>query len=139
MRNFSGKYFSTNHFVNACDLGREAKKVLGKGWTAEEDTAQIQRILDYVHKNNYVVTTNEANENYDWITVSENGTPTATYYTKELACDIARLMIEDKFENTSETISEEDEEGCYRYTPFIQEEFDRMYNKIEALLLTNKI
>jgi hypothetical protein len=105
MRNFSGKYFSTNHFVNACDLGREAKKVLGKGWTAEEDTAQIQRILDYVHKNNYVVTTDEANENYDWITVSENGTPTATYCTKA----------------------------------FIQEEFERMYNKIEALLLTNKI
>jgi hypothetical protein len=79
MRNFSGKYFSTNHFVNVNNLAKERLHVLGKGYRAEGDTTQkhdaeqMQRILDFVSRNEYVVEVEDNSDanTYDWIVVSK--------------------------------------------------------------------
>lgn len=68
-----------------------------------------------------------------------NATPKGTFYINEVACDLADLYIQQTYEYTTEVIWEDDGDGNCRYTEFMQEQFDIMYNKIESYLLRNQL
>jgi len=68
-----------------------------------------------------------------------DATPKGTFYINELACDMADLFIHQTYEHTTEVIWEDDGEGGSRYTEFMQEQFDIIYNKIEGHLLRNQL
>lgn len=70
-KDFSGNYYSTNDFVGANKLEKQAEKILGKGWEAEDDVNQIESIINSLG-GKYVVTVpedrsqwNEMREKYD--------------------------------------------------------------------------
>lgn len=70
-KDFSGNYYSTNDFVGANKLEKQAEKILGKGWEAEDDVNQIESIINSLGSK-YVVTVpedrsqwNEMREKYD--------------------------------------------------------------------------
>jgi len=68
-----------------------------------------------------------------------NGTPKGTFYINELACELADLYIHHTYEHTTEVIWEDDgDDGC-KYTEFMQEQFDIVYDRIESLLLKNQL
>jgi hypothetical protein len=68
-----------------------------------------------------------------------NGTPKGTFYINELACELADLYIHHTYEHTTEVIWEDDgDDGC-KYTEFMQEQFDSIYDRIESLLLRNQL
>lgn len=50
-----GFYMSTNDFVSSNGLERKATKFFGKNWEAEDDTHQIQDLLDYISPNVFFV------------------------------------------------------------------------------------
>jgi len=52
--NYSGNYSSTNSFVSENKLEKEADKVFGKNWEADDDINQIQKLLDSIGEE-YVV------------------------------------------------------------------------------------
>lgn len=68
-----------------------------------------------------------------------NGTPKATFYTNELACELADLFIKHTYEYTTEVIWEDDGEGGSRYTEFMQEQFYQILSKIEKKLNNIKL
>lgn len=68
-----------------------------------------------------------------------NATPKNTFYTNELACELADLFIKHTYEYTTETIWEDDGEGGSRYTEFMQEQFDFILPKIENKLNNIKL
>lgn len=49
------RYFSTYGFVSQNKLEDQADKLFGKGWEAEDDVEQIQKLCDSVKANAYVV------------------------------------------------------------------------------------
>jgi hypothetical protein len=68
------------------------------------------------------------------------GTPKATFYTNELANELAELFIEMKYEGQNVpiyNIKDEDDEMCY--TDKIQQEFDEVLERIENYLEFNKL
>jgi hypothetical protein len=68
-----------------------------------------------------------------------NATPKGTFYINELACELADLYIHHTYEHTTEVIWEDDgDDGC-KYTEFMQEQFDSIYDRIESLLLRNQL
>ena len=54
-KSIEGNYFSTNAFVGINNLEEVAEKVLGKGWEAEDDCAQIQAIIEHLNIGKYNV------------------------------------------------------------------------------------
>jgi hypothetical protein len=68
-----------------------------------------------------------------------NATPKATFYTNELACELADLFIHHTYQYTTEVIWEDDKEGGSKYTEFMQEQFDDILSKIENKLNNIKL
>lgn len=72
-----------------------------------------------------------------------NGTPKATFYLNELACELAELFIEIKYEGENVSLydikEDEDENGEINYTEKIQDEYNEVYDRIETYLLSNQI
>ena len=72
-----------------------------------------------------------------------NGTPKATFYLNELACELAELFIEMKYEGKDVSLydikEDEDENGEINYTEEIQDEYNEVYDRIETYLLSNQI
>jgi hypothetical protein len=66
-----------------------------------------------------------------------DATPKATFYLNELANELAELYIIHHYQYTTQPIYEPIGQYESKYTPFIQEEFDRVLLKIENKL--NKI
>jgi hypothetical protein len=66
-----------------------------------------------------------------------NATPKATFYLNELANELAELYIIHTYEYTTQPIYEPVGQYESKYTPFIQEEFERVLLRIENKL--NKI
>lgn len=72
-KSIEGNYFSTNSFVGINNLEEVAEKVLGKGWEAEDDCAQIQAIINHLNIGKYNVTCddNYTNRNGEDIVVKK--------------------------------------------------------------------
>jgi hypothetical protein len=72
-----------------------------------------------------------------------NGTPKATFYLNELACELAELFIEMKYEGKDVSLydieQDEDENGEINYTEEIQDEYNEVYDRIETYLFSNQI
>ena len=68
-----------------------------------------------------------------------NATPKATFYLNELANELAELYIIHTYEYTTQPIYEPVGQYESKYTPFIQEEFDRVLLKIENKLNNIKL
>ena len=72
-----------------------------------------------------------------------NGTPKATFYLNELACELAELFIEMKYEGKDVSLydvkDDDDENGEINYTEEIQDEYNEVYDRIETYLLSNQI
>lgn len=49
-------YMSTNDFVHENKLQEKAEELFGKDWVAEDDVEQIEKLLDKVAPNKYIVT-----------------------------------------------------------------------------------
>ena len=49
-------YMSTNDFVYENKLQEKAEELFGKDWVAEDDVEQIEKLLDKVAPNKYIVT-----------------------------------------------------------------------------------
>ena len=67
-----------------------------------------------------------------------NGTPKATFYLNELACEIADLFIQVKYENHYEPICEDGQDEL-KYRDYVQDEYDYFYSKIETYLKFSQI
>jgi hypothetical protein len=68
-----------------------------------------------------------------------NGTPKATFNLNALACDMTALFIEVKYENHYECIYEDSKNvNGLKYKDYIQDEYNALYNKIEAYLESNQ-
>jgi hypothetical protein len=69
-----------------------------------------------------------------------NGTPKATFYLNELACEIADLFIQVKYENHYESICENGQDtDDLKYRDYVQDEYDYFYSKIETYLKISQI
>jgi hypothetical protein len=68
-----------------------------------------------------------------------NATPKATFYLNELANELAELYIIHTYEYTTHPIYEPVGKYESKYTPFIQEEFDRVLLRIENKLNNIKL
>ena len=72
-----------------------------------------------------------------------NGTPKATFSLNELACELAELFIEMKYEGKDVSLydvkEDDDENGEINYTEEIQDEYNEVYDRIETYLLSNQI
>ena len=72
-----------------------------------------------------------------------NVTPKATFYVNELACELAELFIETKYEGQNVPLydinEEEDDNGDMRYTLKVQDEFNSVVDRIESLLNQSKL
>ena len=68
------------------------------------------------------------------------GTPKATFYTNELANELAELFIEMKHEGQNVTIYNiKDEDDEMRYTDKVQKEYDEVLERIEYYIQLNQI
>jgi hypothetical protein len=68
------------------------------------------------------------------------GTPKATFYTNELANELAELFIEMKYEGQNVTIYNiKDEDDEMRYTDKVQKEYDEVLERIEYYIQLNQI
>jgi hypothetical protein len=68
------------------------------------------------------------------------GTPKATFYTNELANELAELFIEMKYEGQNVTIYNiKDEDDEMRYTDKVQKEYDEVLERIEYYINLNKL
>jgi hypothetical protein len=68
------------------------------------------------------------------------GTPKATFYTNELANELAELFIEMKYEGQNVTIYNiKDEDDEMRYTDKVQKEYDEVLERIEYYIQLNRI
>jgi hypothetical protein len=68
------------------------------------------------------------------------GTPKATFYTNELANELAELFIEMKYEGQNVPIYNIKDEGDeMRYTDKVQKEYDEVLERIEYYINLNKI
>jgi len=69
-----------------------------------------------------------------------NGTPKATFYLNELACELAELFIEMKYEGQNVSLYNiKDEDDDMRYTDKIQDEYNDALDRIEDYLDFNKL
>lgn len=68
-----------------------------------------------------------------------DATPKGTFYLNELSCELAELFIQHTYEHSSQPIWKQDKNGDFRYTEFIQDEFNHILDKIEAYLENNKL
>jgi hypothetical protein len=68
------------------------------------------------------------------------GTPKATFYTNELANELAELFIEMKYEGQNVPIYNIKDEGDeMRYTDKVQKEYDEVLERIEYYIQLNQI
>ncbi len=68
------------------------------------------------------------------------GTPKATFYTNELANELAELFIEMKYEGQNVPIYNiKDEDDEMRYTDKIQQEYNEVLERIEYCINLNQI
>ena len=68
------------------------------------------------------------------------GTPKATFYTNELANELAELFIEMKYEGQNVPIYNiKDEDDEMRYTDKIQDEYNEVLERIEYYINLNQI
>ena len=68
------------------------------------------------------------------------GTPKATFYTNELANELAELFIEMKYEGQNVPIYNiKDEDDEMRYTDKVQKEYDEVLERIEYYIQLNQI
>jgi hypothetical protein len=68
------------------------------------------------------------------------GTPKATFYTNELANELAELFIEMKYEGQNVPIYNiKDEDDEMRYTDKIQDEYNEVLERIEYYINLNKL
>ena len=68
------------------------------------------------------------------------GTPKATFYTNELANELAELFIEMKYEGQNVPIYNiKDEDDEMRYTDKVQKEYDEVLERIEYYIQLNRI
>lgn len=69
-----------------------------------------------------------------------NGTPKATFYLNELACELAELFIQMKYEGQNVSLYNIKDEGDdMRYTDRIQDEYNEVLERIEDYLCLTKI
>lgn len=68
------------------------------------------------------------------------GTPKATFYSNELANELAELFIEMKYEGQNVPIYNiKDEDDEMRYTDKIQQEYNEVLERIEYYINLNQI
>jgi hypothetical protein len=68
------------------------------------------------------------------------GTPKATFYSNELANELAELFIEMKYEGQNVPIYNiKDEDDEMRYTDKIQDEYNEVLERIEYYINLNQI
>lgn len=77
IKNVEGEYFSTYAFVSRNKLEDIADMVLGEGWVAEDDVAQIQGIIDCMNIGKYSVTCSEYDSREDDIVVRKIEDPSS--------------------------------------------------------------
>jgi gas vesicle protein len=63
--NLEGRYTSTYGFVGRNNLERQAEKIFGKDWVAEDDLDQIQILCDCISNEQYVVGSIETRDDND--------------------------------------------------------------------------
>ena len=70
-----------------------------------------------------------------------NGTPKATFYTNELASELAELFIEMKYEGQNVPIYniKDEDDDMLSYTDKIQDEYNDALDRIEDYLDFNKL
>jgi hypothetical protein len=70
-----------------------------------------------------------------------NGTPKATFYTNELASELAELFIEMKYEGQNVPIYniKKENDNMLSYTDKIQDEYNDALDRIEDYLDFNKL
>jgi hypothetical protein len=63
--NLEGRYTSTYGFVGRNNLERQAEKIFGKNWVAEDDLDQIQLLCNCISNEQYVVESIETRDDND--------------------------------------------------------------------------
>jgi len=63
--NLEGRYISTYGFVRINNLERQAEKIFGKDWVAEDDLDQIQILCNCISNEQYVVDSIETRDDND--------------------------------------------------------------------------
>lgn len=66
IKDVSGNYYSTNDFVSVNKLEKEAEKLFGKDWEAEDDVWQIQQLIDSIGGKYKVDVANDSDEWEEW-------------------------------------------------------------------------
>ena len=83
-------YMSTNDFVHANKLQKVAEELFGKDWVAEDDVEQIEKLLNKVAPNKYIVTCYGEMFNSDYDIEVRELDCTTNYSTNELRKELKR-------------------------------------------------
>tara|TARA_R110002050_G_scaffold188790_1_gene323457 strand:- start:2651 stop:3118 length:468 start_codon:yes stop_codon:yes gene_type:complete len=83
-------YMSTNDFVYENKLQEKAEELFGKDWVAEDDVEQIEKLLDNVAPNKYMVTCYGAMFSSDYDIEVRELDCTTNYSTDELKKELER-------------------------------------------------
>ena len=149
-KDFSGQYNSTNKFVFLNFLEDIANDIFGEGWEAEDDVAQIERLIDHVNGESrfyrIYVDENRSEDDIivelseDKVRIDELEKMLATKELDkifidnskfiELVSEITEKIVHEKFGD--EGLIEED--GETRYTEDAQDFFNEKYDEIEGLI-----
>jgi len=90
-------YMSTNDFVQENKLQEKAEELFGKDWVAEDDVEQIEKLLDKVAPNKYMVTCYGAMFRSDYDIEVRELDCTTNYSTNELKKELKRRGYDLKF------------------------------------------
>ena len=149
-KDFSGQYNSTNKFVFLNFLEDIANDIFGEGWEAEDDVAQIERLIDHVNGESrfYRIYVDENRSEDDIIVELSEDKVRIDELEKllaakksgkifidnskfmELVSEISEKIVHEKFGD--EGLIEED--GETRYTEDAQDFFNEVYDNIEGII-----
>ena len=131
--NLTGRYMSTYSFVGRNKIEKEADKILGKGWEAEEDVNQIQRLCNSIDMNEYYVSLiPDCKYEDDILVVRKDRIEIDNSKLLECVTEITTQITEEKFDDAWEY----NRPTGSKFTDEAQDFFNERYDEIEHLILS---
>ncbi len=141
--NLEGRYTSTYGFVGRNGLERQAEKLFGKDWEAEDDLDQIQILCNCISNEQYVVECIETRDDNDilvrevdnWDKLIKSGSKAYNViHNKEQSIKASIELLDDAYRIIMDLIEGNDDKYLSDNVQGILSAIDDVQYKIETLL-----
>ena len=136
--NLEGRYTSTYGFVGRNGLERQAEKLFGKDWEAEDDQDQIQILCNCISNEQYVVECIERDD-YDIVVREVDNWDelvklSSKRHNQKQTIKASIELLDDAYRMIMDLIKENDDEYLSDNVQVILSRIDDVQYKIETLL-----